>query len=62
MYHLKREKHDRYLMTKAMLNIALSLIPKRGKNAPFIYLALKTPILIRNYSLTSEDPKRKSRL
>ena len=29
------------LRTKAMLNFALSLIPKGDRNAPSIYLALK---------------------
>ena len=43
------------LRTKAMLNFALSIIPKGGKNAPFVYLTLKAPILIRNDSLTSEE-------
>ena len=42
-----------------MLKFALSLIPKRGKNAPSIYPALKVPILIRNDSLTSEEPTAK---
>ena len=30
------EKRDAYLRTKAMLNFALSLIPKGGKNLLFI--------------------------
>ena len=45
-----------------MLNFALSLIPKGSKNAPFIYRALKAPILIRNDSLTSEESKAKKPL
>ena len=48
--------------TKAMLNFALSLIPRGGQNAPFIYPALKAPILIRNDSLTSEETTAKNRL
>ena len=50
------------LRTKAMLNFALFLIPKRGKNAPSIYPALKAPTLIRYDSLTSEESKAKNRL
>ena len=42
-----------------MLNFALSLIPKGGKNAPFIYNALKVTIYIRSDSLTSEEFKAK---
>ena len=48
------------LRTKAMLNFSLSLIPKRGKNTPYIYPALKAPILIRNDCLTSEESKAKT--
>ena len=47
------------LKTKAMLNFALFLILKGGKNAPFNYAALQSPILIRNDSLTSEESKAK---
>ena len=47
------------LRTKAMLNFTLSLIPKGGKNVPSIYPALKTPIVIRNDSLTSEESNAK---
>ena len=50
------------LRTKAMLNFALSLIPKGGKNAPFIYPALKASILTRNDSLNSEESTAKNRL
>ena len=50
------------LRTKAMLNFTLSLIPKRDKNAPFIYPSLKAPILIRNESLTSKESTAKNRL
>ena len=57
-----REKHDGYFVDKSELNFALSLIPKRGKNAPSIYPALKVPILIRNDSLTSEEPIAKAHL
>ena len=49
------------LRTKAVLNFALSLIPKGGKNATF-YLALQAPILIRNDSLTSEESNTKNHL
>ena len=46
-----------------MLNFAPSLIPKWDKNVPSIYPALKkAPIVIRNDSLTPEDPKAKNRL
>ena len=48
------------LRTKAMLNFALFLIPKGGKNAPSIYPAFKVPILIRTDSLTSEESKAKN--
>ena len=50
------------LRAKTVLNFALSLIPKGGKNAPSIYPGLKAPILIRNDSLTSElrCPKQKT--
>ena len=34
-------------------------VPREVKNTPFIYPALKTPILIRNESLSSEDSKAK---
>ena len=50
------------LRTKSMLNFAMSLIPKGGKNTPSIYPALKSPILIRNDSLTSEVSKAKNSL
>ena len=43
------------LRTKAMLNFAMSSVPKGGKNIPSIYPPLKAPILIRNDSLTSEE-------
>ena len=46
----------------AMLKLALSLVPKGGKNAPSIYPALKAPILIRNDSLTSKESKAENRL
>ena len=36
--------------------------PKGDKSAPFIYPALKAPILIRNDSLISEDSKAKKGL
>ena len=49
------------LRTKVMLNFALSLIPKGGKNAPSVCPALKAPILIRNDSLTSEESKAENR-
>ena len=45
-----------------MLNFALSLIPKGGKNTPSVYPALKAPILIRYDSLTFEESKTKHRL
>ena len=45
-----------------MLNFALSLNPKRGKNCESIYPALKVPIFIRNDSLNSEEFKVKNRL
>ena len=45
------------LRTKAMLNFALSLIAKGGKDSPSTYPALKAPILLRNDSLTSEVSK-----
>ena len=48
------------LRTKAMLNSALSLIPKISKNAPSVYPALKAPILIGNHSLTSEESKARN--
>ena len=48
------------LRTKALLNFALPLIPKGGKNAPSIYPALKAPILIKNDSLTSEESRAKT--
>ena len=51
-----------FLRTKAMLNFALSLIPKRDKNTPSVYPALKAPILIRYDSLTFEESKTKHRL
>ena len=38
-----------------MLNFALYSMPRGGKNTPFISPALKTPILIRNDSLTSDE-------
>ena len=41
------------LETKAMLNFALSLIPKGGKECASIYPDLKVPFLIRNYGQTS---------
>ena len=57
------EKHmTNILRTKAMLNFALSLIPKGGKNAPSIYPSLKAPILIGNDSLASEESIAKDRL
>ena len=43
-----------------MLNFALSLISKEGKNAPSIYPDLKAPILIRNDSLNYEESKAKN--
>ena len=48
------------LRTKALLNFALSFIPKGGKNAPSIYLALEVLIQIQNDSLTSEESKAKN--
>ena len=45
------------LTTKGMLNFALSSVPEGGKNASSINPALKAPILIRTYSLTSEKFK-----
>ena len=50
------------LRRKEILSFALSLIPKEVKNTPFIYPALKTPILIRIDSLSSEESKAKDRL
>ena len=50
------------LKTKAMLNFALSSIPKAEKNVPSIYAALKVLTLIRNDSLTSQVSKAKSHL
>ena len=41
------------LRAKEMLKFALSSILKGGINAPFIYSALKAPILIGKDSLTS---------
>ena len=49
------------LRTNAVLNLALSLILKKAKNAPSIYPALKAPIFIRNDNLTSEESKVKNR-
>ena len=49
------------LSTKAVLNFALSFIPKGGKNAPSIFPALKAPVSISN-GLTSEESKAKNRL
>ena len=43
-----------------MLNLALSSIPKRRKNAPLICPGLKVPALIGDHSLSSEEPKAKS--
>ena len=54
------EKNMTVLRTKAMLNFALSLIPKGGKKCTF-YLSLKAPILIRNDRLTSEESKSKAK-
>ena len=45
------------LRTKAMLNFALSLIPKGGKKCTFYLSSFESPILIRNDSLTSEEFK-----
>ena len=50
------------LRTTAILNFALSLIPKGGKNTPSTHPALKAPILIRNDSLASEESKAKNQL
>ena len=47
------------LRTNAMSNFALFSILEGGKNAPSIYPALKSPILIRNDSMTSEESKAK---
>ena len=47
------------LRTKGMLNFALSVILKGGKNAPSTYPSLKAPVLIRNDNLTSEESKLK---
>ena len=47
------------LKTEAMLNFALSLIPKEGKSASSINPSFKAPILIRNDNLTSEESKTK---
>ena len=52
-----RENKTDILRTKAMLSFASFSIPMGGKNAPFIYPALKALILIRNGSLTPEDSK-----
>ena len=46
--------------TKSVLYFAMSSIPKGGKNASFIYHALKAPILFRNDSTTSEESKTKT--
>ena len=45
-----------------MLNFELSSIPKKAKNAPSLYPALKVPILIRNDGLMSYESKAKTRL
>ena len=44
---------------KAMLNVALSSIPKGRRNELSIYPVLKAPILTRNDSLFSEESKEK---
>ena len=47
------------LRTKAVLNFAFFLIPKREKIAPSLCQSLKVTILIRSYSLISDESKAK---
>ena len=57
-YHLLEKNTIDILRTKAVLNIALSSVPK-GSNESSIYLASGAPIFVRNDSMTSKESKCK---
>ena len=50
------------LRTKAMLNFALSLIPKEGKKCTFYLSSFESAHFFKNDSLTSEESTVKTRL